>query len=70
MIVENEAYTRFGPGIARMLLNKLALRLKVFQREGQPDAATLHAYQQGRWSGSVDHLASKATTPMDVNSST
>ena len=52
VIVENEAYTRFGPGIARVLLNKLALRLKVIEREGQLDQATLYAYQQERWSHS------------------
>lgn len=49
VIVENEAFTRFGPGIAITLLNKLALRLRFLQKQGVIEASDLAAYQQSRW---------------------
>lgn len=49
VIVENEAYTRFGPGIATALLNKLALRLRYLQKQGQAEACDLATYQRSRW---------------------
>jgi hypothetical protein len=48
-IAETEAFTRFGPGLAPVLLNKLALRLKFLHRQGQIDSVNLHAYQRQRW---------------------
>ena len=41
VIVENEAYTRYGPGIALQLLHKLVLRLRFLQRAGQIDTRSL-----------------------------
>jgi hypothetical protein len=49
VIVENEAYTRYGPAMAILLLHKLVLRLKYFQRSGQIDSTELWAFQQARW---------------------
>jgi hypothetical protein len=49
VIVENEAYTRFGPGIAIALLNKLALRLRYLQKQGVAAAGDLAGYQRSRW---------------------
>lgn len=49
VIVENEAYTRFGPGIALQLLHKLALRLKYLKRSGQSVSDELWAFQRAAW---------------------
>ena len=49
IIVENEAFTRFGPGIAIQLLHKLALRLRFLVRDGQIPENCLWRYQQNRW---------------------
>jgi hypothetical protein len=49
VIVENEAFTRYGPGIARRLLNKLVLRLNHLQRKGVIESNRLADYQQRRW---------------------
>ncbi len=49
VIVENEAYTRFGPGLAVQLLHKLVLRLRALARSGEAESANLWAYQQARW---------------------
>lgn len=49
VIMENEAFTRFGPGIARHLLRKLVDRLKVLERKGVVPAADLAAYQRQQW---------------------
>jgi len=49
VIVENEAYTRYGPGIALQLLHKLVLRLRFLHRDGQLESEELWAFQQARW---------------------
>jgi hypothetical protein len=49
IIVENEAFTRFGPGIAIQLLHKLTLRLRFLVRDGQIPENCLWSYQQTRW---------------------
>jgi hypothetical protein len=51
VIVENEALTRFGPGIARLLLSKLALRLNFLHKQGAIPSARLIDYQRAQWSG-------------------
>jgi hypothetical protein len=49
VIAENEAYTRFGPGIVLKLLNQLVLRLRYLRRSGQIDSGGLWSYQQSLW---------------------
>ncbi len=49
VIVENEAYTRFGPGIAVQLLHQLVLRLRYLERTGKIESTELWAFQQARW---------------------
>lgn len=59
VIVENEAYTRYGPGIALQLLHKLVLRLRFLHRDGQIESEELWGFQQSRWksgSGSPSQL--------------
>ena len=53
VIVENEAYTRYGPGIVLQLLHKLVLRLRYLQRAGQIDSEELWDFQQARWQSLV-----------------
>lgn len=59
VIVETEAFTRYGPGLARSLLGKLALRLRYLQNKGLTDAADLPAYQRQQWlqpeAGGIPH---------------
>lgn len=54
-IAENEAFTRFGPGLAPVLLNKLALRLKFLQRKGLIESIELAEFQRLRWSHLPEH---------------
>ena len=49
VIMENEAFTRYGPGIACKLLARLVLRLRALQREGTIQSDRLVDYQQARW---------------------
>ena len=49
VIVENEAFTRFGPGLVPLFLNKLAMRINLLHREGLIDAPVLAAYQRQRF---------------------
>lgn len=49
VIVENEAFTRFGPGIVLQFLHKLVLRLRHLQRTGQIETSELWAFQQACW---------------------
>ena len=49
VIVETEAFTRFGPGITLKWLHKLVLRLRHLQRSGQIDSEELWVYQQSLW---------------------
>jgi hypothetical protein len=49
VIVETEAFTRYGPGLARSLLGKLALRLRYLQKQGLTEAADLTTYQELQW---------------------
>jgi len=54
VIVENEAYTRYGPGIALQLLHKLVLRLRFLHRAGQIGSEELWGFQQSRWQRGSD----------------
>ncbi len=49
VIMENEAFTRYGPAIARHLLRKLVDRLRVLHRKGIIAKADLATYQQQQW---------------------
>jgi hypothetical protein len=49
VIMENEAFTRLGPGIARHLLRKLVDRLRVLERKGVVPVADLASYQRQEW---------------------
>jgi hypothetical protein len=49
VIMENEAFTRFGPAIARSLLNRLVLRLAYLKRTGQTDTESLVEFQREQW---------------------
>lgn len=49
VIMENEAFTRFGPAIARSLLNRLVLRLAYLNRTGQTDSESLMEFQREQW---------------------
>lgn len=48
VIAENEAYTRYGPGLAPVLLNKLVLRLNFLHRQGAR-SNRLRDHQEDRW---------------------
>lgn len=58
VIVENEAYTRYGPGIVLQLLHKLVLRLRYLQRAGLSDSDELWAFQRARWQSPASSPAS------------
>lgn len=58
VIAENEAFTRFGPGMARTLLHKLAQRLDYLRKKGTIDSASLVPYQQQCW-GRIDETANR-----------
>lgn len=49
VIMENEAFTRFGPAMARSLLSRLVGRLDYLKRTGTTDAENLVEYQQSEW---------------------
>jgi hypothetical protein len=49
VIAENEAFTRYGPGMAPVLLQKLVLRLNHLERKGLLDTNNLVAFQERRW---------------------
>ena len=49
VIMESEAFTRYGPGLSRVLLKKLALRLKVLEKQGVASSTRLVDYQLSRW---------------------
>jgi len=49
LIADTEGFTRYGPGLSRTMLKKLAQRLSFLQREGETAAETLVEYQQQFW---------------------
>ncbi|HPA17213.1 MAG TPA: hypothetical protein PLU30_05665 [Verrucomicrobiae bacterium] len=49
VIVENEAFTRFGPGLVPLFQNKIAMRVNFLHREELIDAPELTAYQRLRF---------------------
>ncbi len=51
VIAENEAFTRYGPGLGRTMLKRLANRIQYLQRHGLTEAENLVMYQQRRWQG-------------------
>jgi hypothetical protein len=51
VIMENEAFTRYGPGLSPLILNKLVLRLNALQRRGESASNRLADYQKARWGG-------------------
>lgn len=48
-IAENEAFIRYGPGLAPVLLNKLVARLKFLHRASQIECPQLEEFQRSRW---------------------
>jgi hypothetical protein len=59
--METEAFTRYGPGIARKMLTRLAERLSFLARKGQLSTPELDLFQKQVWSdmtaGQVSPLA-------------
>ena len=49
VIMENEAFTRYGPGLSRLWLKKLLVRLNYLHRQGMADSNQLHPYQCRQW---------------------
>lgn len=49
VILENEAFTRYGPGLSPLILNKAVLRLNALHRRGESASARLSEYQRARW---------------------
>ena len=47
--METEAFTRYGPGIARKMLARLAERLNFLAKKGHIATPDLHSLQQQLW---------------------
>ncbi len=57
VIMETEAFTRYGPGMARKLLTRLSRRMSFLQKKGTVPSGTLHELQQSLWSRQSDDSA-------------
>jgi hypothetical protein len=49
VIVETEAFTRYGPGMARKLLARLSRRMRFLQKKGIVESGRLYDMQQDMW---------------------
>lgn len=61
VIMETEAFTRYGPGIARKMLARLAERLNFLAKKGHLPSPDLHALQQQLWTELGDGRTSPLT---------
>ena len=61
VIMETEAFTRYGPGIARKMLARLAERLNFLAKKGHLPSPELHALQQHLWTELGDGRTSPLT---------
>ncbi len=49
VIMETEAFTRYGPGLSRVLLKSVAARLRVLHKREEICSANLETFQTSRW---------------------
>ena len=50
VVMETEAFTRYGPGMARKLLSRLSRRMSFLKKNGTVPSGMLHDMQQSLWS--------------------
>ena len=58
VIMETEAFTRYGPGLARKMLHRLADRLLFLTKKGHLSSPDLHLLQQRLWKDVADGIDS------------